>query len=290
MQVQPAMVCGPIWAGHEWAHPVSSQRFRVRSVQNTGLSAASSTWVRQEAYSVTSKGVRKPSVPIAKLTSGGSGVSSEKSDVRCSTVPSPPSVTQKSTSATAWRALLVQLGELQPDQASLRGSSLEVSCPADGVQHTGTGPCHRMTALLLSHVHGSTVAPLWLGDCLCSSLSPCTHMPECRDTPCLRLPTRLTPCKSRQREPPFYLTECTRHHRDAAAGPGAYLCDIHAQHVRGCQGWSTGRCCHTVAAVQGRLYKLPILCSVHRCAWDILDMLKSQQRSPCGCGSNAALA
>lgn len=48
---------------------------------------------------MTSKGVKKPSVPIANDTSGGSGVSSLKRDVRCSTVPSPPSVTQKSTSA-----------------------------------------------------------------------------------------------------------------------------------------------------------------------------------------------
>ena len=48
---------------------------------------------------MTSKGVKKPSVPIANDTSGGSGVSSLKRDVRCNTVPSPPSVTQKSTSA-----------------------------------------------------------------------------------------------------------------------------------------------------------------------------------------------
>ena len=33
--------------------------------------------------------------------------------------------------------VLVSCGELQPDQASLRGSSLEVNCPADAAQHTG---------------------------------------------------------------------------------------------------------------------------------------------------------
>ena len=36
---------------------------------------------------------------MAKETTGGSGVSSAKREVKCSTVPSPPNDTQKSTSA-----------------------------------------------------------------------------------------------------------------------------------------------------------------------------------------------
>lgn len=60
---------------------------------------ASSTRARQALKSETSKGVRKPRVPMAKETTGGRGVSSANREVRCSTVPSPPSDTQKSTSA-----------------------------------------------------------------------------------------------------------------------------------------------------------------------------------------------
>lgn len=43
-----------------------------------------------------SKGVRKPSVPMANAMTGGSAASDRNRDAVCSTVPSPPSVTQKS--------------------------------------------------------------------------------------------------------------------------------------------------------------------------------------------------
>ena len=57
-----------------------------------------------------SNGVRNPSVPIAKAVTGGSAASCLKSDAVCSTVPSPPSVTQKSgISATAATALTILL-------------------------------------------------------------------------------------------------------------------------------------------------------------------------------------
>lgn len=81
------------------AHRKSSQRLRVRSVQKTGSSVAVSTRCRHSWKSAASNGVRKPSVPIAKDAIGGSGSSSVNSDAIWSTVPSPPRVTQKSTSA-----------------------------------------------------------------------------------------------------------------------------------------------------------------------------------------------
>ena len=49
-------------------------------------------------HTCTLKGVRNPRVPIAKDTTGGNGSSASNSDAKCSTVPSPPSVMQKSTS------------------------------------------------------------------------------------------------------------------------------------------------------------------------------------------------
>ena len=80
-------------------HQYTSQRLRVRSVQNTGSSLARSTRCRQGTKSPTSKGVRKPRVPMLKLITGGKGVSSTNREVRCSTVPSPPRLMQKSTAA-----------------------------------------------------------------------------------------------------------------------------------------------------------------------------------------------
>ena len=57
-----------------------------------------------------SKGVRNPSVPIAKAVTGGSAVSWRNSDAVCSTVPSPPRVTQKSGISAAAASVLLLLG------------------------------------------------------------------------------------------------------------------------------------------------------------------------------------
>lgn len=81
------------------AHQKTSQHLRVRSVQKTGASLAAHTRLSVAAKSVTSKGVKKPRVPMAKLTTGGSGSSATKREARCRTVPSPPNVIQRSTPA-----------------------------------------------------------------------------------------------------------------------------------------------------------------------------------------------
>ena len=81
------------------AHLYTSHRFLVLNVQYTGFAFASRTLERQSLNSDTSNGVRKPSVPIANDATGGRGWSCQNSEVRWSTVPSPPSATQKSTSA-----------------------------------------------------------------------------------------------------------------------------------------------------------------------------------------------
>jgi hypothetical protein len=68
-------------SGLAWARPV--RHARASQQRGVGASRKGPPCLK----SATSKGVRKPSVPIEKHTTGGSG-SSSNSEARCSTVPS----------------------------------------------------------------------------------------------------------------------------------------------------------------------------------------------------------